>query len=366
MKSVFLLQWQRFRRAPILVLAMFLLTVVFVFFIAGIHSTNQLTVYTYSHESLGEEERDAWLDMLNESDVFHFEWMEESEARNAVATGEVSLALQLMEEDYRILLAAEEQTRYIVDNYVNQVFMEELRLREIENSGVGIDFRSDVTQAMEEPVLTVTSSSIEGVDGSFIHDERLQVLFGMTLFFVIYTILFSLMNVAEEKKWGTWNRLIVSPLRKWEVYLGHLLYCFMIGYAQIIVVFLLFQQVLGFDLGNRYGTMLVIIGCYTFAIVSLGMLLIGLVRTSQQLQAIIPIVATAIAMLGGAFWPIEIVTNDIMLLLSKGMPIFYAMDTLKGAAIYDYSVLDMVTPLSFMVLFGVVCMGVGINLMERR
>jgi ABC-2 type transport system permease protein len=41
------------------------------------------------------------------------------------------------------------------------------------------------------------------------------------------------------------------------------------------------------------------------------------------------------------------------------------MEALKGAA-QNMSLLDLAEPLSILILIGVLCMGVGINLMERR
>ncbi|WP_088106122.1 ABC transporter permease [Halalkalibacter urbisdiaboli] len=366
MRSVFLLQWQRFRRVPFLVLSFFVLTIGFVYILAGAKVENQVTVLTYFNASVNEEDKNGWLARLNKSDNFHFEQVEERQARKAVSNGDSSLALHVMEADYRLLIATEDPTHQIVEDYIRQVFIEELQLRTFEQLGGGSEFRVEVEQLWANPVLTVNTSYLEGTTGNAPNDERLQILFGMTLFFSIYTIMFSLMKVAEEKNEGTWDRLIVSPLRKSQIYMGHLLYCFLIGYAQIIVVFLLFQWGLGFDLGGRFGTVLVVIGCYVFSIVALGMLLIGLVKTSQQVQVAIPIIATAMAMIGGAYWPIEVVTNEVMLLLSKGMPIFYGMEALKEAVIFDRGVLEVIESLSILVLFGVVCMGVGINLMERR
>ncbi|MFC0560911.1 ABC transporter permease [Halalkalibacter alkalisediminis] len=365
MKSIFLLQWQRFRRMPFLTLSFFVLTIVFIFFIAGFGFDRQITVYTYSEESLEAESRDAWLALLNQSEAYRFEWMEKQEVERALANGDIHFALQLQEEDYRLLVTTEESNRFLVEGFVQQIFHEELRLRKAEQLATDSDFRTDVDQLRQDPIISVTTSYLEG-DASVYHDERLQVLFGMTLFFSIYSIMYNLLNVAEEKRGGTWDRLIVSPLRKWQIYLGHLLYSYLIGYAQILIIFLIFKWGLGFDIGDRFGTILVVIGCYVFAIVSLGILLMGLVRSAQQLQVAIPIVASGMAMLGGAYWPIEVVTNEVMLVLSKGMPIFYGIEALKGAAIFDRGWLDLMQPLSIMALFGVVCMGIGINLMERR
>ncbi|MDV2686113.1 ABC transporter permease [Alkalihalophilus lindianensis] len=366
MKSVFLLQWQRFRRSPVLVLSFFVLTIIFVAVLAGFGGESQMKVSTFTDDTLSEEDRNTWINLLNESDAYEFVLMEEEEAKQSVALGDKSLALQLLEDDYRILVAAEEPSRLFIEAYVHQVYMEELQLKQIEPYVESDAFRTEVNDFMNEPVLSVMTSSLEGSTGSFEYNEQLHVLFGMTLFFAIYTVMFSLMNVAEEKRLGTWERMVISPLRKWQMYMGHLLYCFIVGYLQILLIFLLFQYAFGFDLGERLGTVLIIIGCYAFTIVAVGILLLGLVRTSQQLQAIIPIVASAMAMLGGAFWPIETVTNDILLTLSKGMPILYGLEALKGATIYDRGFLSLMEPLSILLLIGVLCMGVGMNLMERR
>lgn len=367
MKSVFLLQWQRFRRAPMLVLSFLGLTILFVSFLAGFGGPHsQLTVYTFGDPSLEEDKKVEWLERLNDAENLTFEWVEEVEAREAVSAGEVSLALKLMNDDYRILIAVQDPSNVTVENYVHQVFVEELRLQEVRSQVDAGEFRTELDRFLAEPAMKVVTESLSGEENSFIYDEQLHVLFGMTLFFAIYTIMFSLMNVAEEKRVGTWDRLIVSPLYKWQMYVGHLLFSFLIGFVQILVAFLFFRFLFDFDLGEQYGMLLLIIACYTFAIVSLAMLVMGLVRRSQQLQGVIPILAVAMAMLGGAYWPVEIVTNDILVALSKGMPIYYGLEALKGAAIYNQGWDELLQPISIMLLFGVVCMGVGINLMERR
>jgi ABC-2 type transport system permease protein len=370
MKSIFLLQWQRFRRSPFLVLSMTVLSIVFALFIAGFSSNSEITLYAYTDPAMKEEQKGTLLAALNNNDAYQFELKEEAEVRQAVTVGEVTMAVQLMGDDYRILAAADDFNRPVVEQHVKRVYMEELRLREAERLGGGIggtDVRAEVGRSLAEPALRVTTSTPSAGDGeiSFAYDSQLQGLFGMTLFFAIYTIMFSLTRVSEEKGTGTWDRLIISPLRKWQMYVGHLVYCFMIGYAQIVLIFLLFQYVFGFDIGDRFGTIMIVTGCYVFSIVALGMLLIGLVRSTEQLYSVVPIVAVSMAMLGGAYWPIEAVSNQVILTIAKGIPITYGMEALIGAA-QNMSILDLAEPLSIMLLIGVLCMGVGINLMERR
>lgn len=366
MKAIFLLQLHRFRRAPFLVLSFFALTFVFLFVIVGMVSENKLTIYTYKDDILSEDEAAVLLDKLNESEGMYFQLVTEEEAREFVEAGDATLALQLTSDNYKLLINVDNETKTLVETHVNEVMIRELRLQQLEKLAESEDFREQVEKSLSRPVLSLKTTVYDGNVHSYTDEERLLGLFGTTLYFSIFTMMFSLMNVAEEKRGGTWDRIIVSPIRKWEMYVGHLLYCFLVGYAQIIAVIFLSKYLFKLDLGSNIGTMFIVIGCYIFAIVALGMLLIGIVKTSQQLQAVIPVVATGMAMIGGAFWPLDIVSNKILLALAKVMPTYYGAYTLIDVALFDYTLFDILKPIAIMLLFGVICMAIGINVMERR
>lgn len=365
MKAVLMLQLNRMKRNPILFLSFIGLTVLMVIVLAGFGSDEKQTVYTYPNEIVEEDDFTNWLAILNESETLDFQKVTEDVAKELVESGDSSFALQIAEENYTFLIGTEDVDQIAVEQYINQIYTEKLRLDEVSTQMDEMTLRSEVDIALDSPVMTVDTNALErNVQGG--RDvNRYQVLVGMTLYFAIYTILFSLMNIISEKRHGTWDRLILSPLHKWQVYLGNLSYCFLIGFLQIGIVFMFFDLVLDFDFGTRIGTIVVIIGSYVFSIVALGMLVMGLVQSEQQLQAINPIIATGMAMIGGAFWPVEVVTNQAMIVLSKGMPIFYGNEALKGAVLYDQGIVDLLQPISILLLFGVVCMGIGINLMER-
>lgn len=365
MKSVFLLQLQRFRREPLLVLSFLALTIVFVAVMGGSNGGNSLTVPTYADPALSDEETEQWLGHLNGQPDLRFEQVQEEQARQAVFSGDTPVALQLLADDYRLLVVADAPSRFAIEGYIDRVYRQELRIRQLEQLGVE-EARAAIAESEEEPALTVVSESQEERGEAFIYDGQLQMLFGMSLFFSIYTIMYSLMKIVEEKRYGTWNRLILSPLLKWQIYMGHLLYSFLVGFVQIVLVFLLFRYGFNFDVGDNFLLLLLITAVYTFSIVAISMLVMGLVRSPQQLQAVVPIIGTGMAMIGGAFWPIELVGNQILLSISKVLPITYGLDALKQVAIHGRGFTAITEQLSIMLLIGVVCMGIGINLMERR
>src|SRR5690625_5951851 len=60
-----------------------------------------------------------------------------------------------------------------------------------------------------------------------------------------------LMNLIEEKRTGTWNRLIFSPISKTQLYLGHLSHYYLVGLGQIILSFFILTSVLG-EIGRAH------------------------------------------------------------------------------------------------------------------
>jgi len=365
MFAVLKVQLQKLCKNPTSVLIMIGLTILFTVML-GLNSYGKVTIYTYHDAAISQEEAEIWLELLNnKSESFLFELTEESTARNKVMDGHAEFVLKLLKDDYRIISSVDNMNTAVLDVYLRSVYDEELKLRSIADQIPGEDVRSELEQKLESPVLTVHSTEVKA-EGDYEYDTRIQSLFGFSLFFSFYTIAYAVNELLQEKRDGIWDRVILSPISKLSMYTGHLVNSFLVGYLQIVIVFLLFRYGFGFPLGDSFATILLIIAIYTLAIVSLSMLMAGLVKTPQQMSVLIPIVAVSSAMIGGAYWPIEIVTNPFLILLSKIVPVTYGMEALKGVAYYDYGWSELAGPLSIMCLFTVVCMGIGINLVERR
>ncbi|GEL77787.1 ABC transporter permease [Tenuibacillus multivorans] len=366
MKALFLLQWQRLKREPLLIGSMILMSIIFVLSMGSSSVGDAVSVPTSFDESINEEERESWLDRLNQAEGFSFFQTDEKKAREDVALGTVPFSLKVMENDYQLLILNESAELQMLDQVVRQTFINEARLTAVEEQVNQESFREEVDQYMSEPPLVVKNETIGTESDNVGYNNELQVLFGMTLFFSMYTIIFSLSKIAEEKRSGTMNRIILSPVRKWQVYLGYMGYSFVIGFVHIVSVFLLFKYVFDFDVGDHFGSLIVVVGCFVFSVVALGMLMLGSVKTLEQLNAVVPIVTVSMAMIGGAYWPIEAVSNNILLAISKVVPVTYTMEALKSIAIYNQNLSGVLEPISIVLLIGVLCMGIGVNLFERK
>src|SRR5690606_33966380 len=95
------------------------------------------------------------------------------------------------------------------------------------------------------------------------YNMGIQLLFAFTLFLVIFTIGYKINAMTIEKATGIWSRVVLSPMRKTEMYMGHLFYSSLIGFAQITVILLLFRYLFKFNLGDRFGMLLIVAAIYT-------------------------------------------------------------------------------------------------------
>src|SRR5690625_3864934 len=217
----------------------------------------------------------------------------------------------------------------------------------------------------EKRVFHIKTASFS-TDDEHIYDGRLHSLFGFTLFFVIYTIAYSVFQILVEKRSGVWDRMILSPVRKWEMYAGNFLYSFLVGYFQVFIIFCIFRYIMTVDFNGTFLQTLLILIPYVLAIVALSTFLIVIVISILQFNTITTIILISMAMIGGAYWPLEIVESKFMLTLSKIVPITYGMDALQSVTIYGQSMEEVLYPISILLLMSVVLTGLGIHLMEKR
>ncbi len=327
---------------------------------------NKIKINVFPAQGVENQIFDAWIDLLNESDAIEFVKQAEQQARADVTGGRIDAALQIMENNYMLVASIDNPNVQLVEQYVQAVFVEELQLRAAAEYTDNSDaFRSEVQQYLENPPLSV---HLQAVDGSDLvsYNMGIQLLFTFTLFLVIFTIGYKINAMTMEKATGIWSRVVLSPVRKTEMYMGHLLYSSLIGFAQITVILLLFRYLFKFDLGDRFGMLLIVAAIYTLTIVAFSMLLTGILRTPEQFNMVFPSAIPIMPLLSGAYMPPGTITNSILLAIAELFPLKHALDAMNAIAMYDAGWSEVYLSIAKLCLIGVLCMGVGINLVERR
>ena len=358
---------KQFIRTPFTFLIFTGMSIVFALIFGGSTGPSNITVPVYASNNV-----DSFIkDSVKEVDSMDFIWMTEEELEEMVSNGKAELGVVLKEENYQLVVGVDSFNSGLIEQTVHSIYQEKnLRDQLIHVSGITSpveqeDFLETMEEELSEPVFAIESSSFRG-DDAFVYNSNLHHIFGFSLFFVIYTIAYNVLPILVEKRDGIWDRMILSPVKKWEMYVANLIYSFITGYVQVAITFTVFRYIIGVDFNGRYFDTLLLLIPYVFAIVSIAILITAIVKTVQQFNAILPIFSVSMAMIGGAYWPIEIVESKFLLTLAKIDPLYYGMQALQGRVVYGYPMEEILMPISILVLMGVCAIGIGIHLMERR
>lgn len=306
---------------------------------------------------------------LKEAEAFHFYKVDKETLEQELKEGKVDTGVSLSASHFDILVGVESPNAGLIQQTVQEVYTEEARealIREnAGDKGDGDQLASSYRTAVTEGTFDLSVRSFSGEE-SWKYDENVQRIGGFSLFFAIYTIAYGVVKILTEKRMGLWDRMILSPIKKSEMYAANLLYSFIEGYLQILIIFSVFYFWRGITFDGRLIEILLMLIPYALTIVALSILITALVKNVQQFNAVISIVAVSAAMVGGAFWPLEIVSNPVLLFLSNLNPIKYGLDIIQGAAVYGYSFTELLLPISVLTFMSVLFSGLGIHLMEKR
>ena len=134
-------------------------------------------------------------------------------------------------------------------------------------------------------------------------DAVTYVMAGMAVFFLFFTVQFGVASLLEEKRLGTWSRLMASPTSRGVVIAAKAFVSFVLGVVSMAV--LMIGASIG--LGARWGdpvavALLVVLG--VLAATGVMSLVSAFARTEEGAGNIQSIVAVTFGMLGGTFFPI--------------------------------------------------------------
>ena len=164
--------------------------------------------------------------------------------------------------------------------------------------------------------------------------NNVHFLMGFNIFFVLFSIVFTVSGILEDKHLHTWNRIRISPLSAAAVLAGHFIPAFAVGALQMGVVLFLGQLLFGLDLGSTVFAIYLIFVLFALTATCLGLLLSMVLNTYEQLGAVTPVIVVATSMLGGCMWPLSIVGSDFMLAIANAMPQKWALEAVENMAIY--------------------------------
>lgn len=182
---------------------------------------------------------------------------------------------------------------------------------------------------------------------------------------LVVTMVVTAMSVAREREHGTFDQLLVTPLRPVEILVGKALPGFLIGFAEasaIVVVTVYWFEV---PLLGSLWTLYAGLALFLLSAVGIGLMISSLAVTQQQalLGAFLFLVPAVI--LSGFATPISNMP-EVVQHLTLLDPLRYFMVVLRGVFLEGATLTGLVHQLWPMAVIGVSCLGAAAWLFRHR
>ncbi|MCK4338700.1 MAG: ABC transporter permease, partial [Candidatus Cloacimonetes bacterium] len=130
-----------------------------------------------------------------------------------------------------------------------------------------------------------------------------QYVAGMAVMFLLFSVVHAGSSILEEKNNGTIKRLLIAPVKRREILTGKMLFVSLMGFSQLIVLFIFGWLVFSLNIFKDIPALLVMIVVTTLACSSLGILIAAICRNLNQVNGISTLLILGMSALGGSMFP---------------------------------------------------------------
>lgn len=186
-----------------------------------------------------------------------------------------------------------------------------------------------------------------------------QYSLGFTLMFMLFMGMGSAGGFLDEREYGTLARLLTTPTSKAALIVGKVLgiYVTVAFEAAVMVGFGAFA--FGVPWGDDPFGVVLVLATFALAATGLGVMASTLVRTRGQMSAVMAVSATALSMLGGAYWPLDIV-SPAMRTVAFLTPTGWAMQGLTDVVVRAQGPGQAVLPALALTGMAALFLGIGV------
>lgn len=194
--------------------------------------------------------------------------------------------------------------------------------------------------------------------------ELLRAVFGFYAMFALVTLITQAAALHQERSLGTLPRSLLAGATYGEVVAGHAVALFLIGALQAAAM-LGATALLGAPwLAAGVPALALAVAASLVAACGVALAVAGFTQTPRQITAAGILVGTIAAMLGGAFWPLDVVPATLQE-VARLSPVYWALDALREAFVFGGPGAPQLPAVAVLLLFGLVAGTAGVAGLRR-
>ena len=188
---------------------------------------------------------------------------------------------------------------------------------------------------------------------------------GFAVMFAFLAAQITASSIFDEKKEGTFRRLLAAPLGKPQLLIGKMLPNFVIAIMQMVILVaasILLLPLMGQEapsLGNSPLGLVLVTILVALCSTSLGILLAAIARTESQVGGMSTLFLWVAGLVGGAFIP-AFVLGDFLNTIGKVVPHYWAIQAYTDLMVRGQGVADILPELGILAGFAAVFFVIGL------
>jgi len=223
-------------------------------------------------------------------------------------------------------------------------------------------FQIQILKKLGSPSIELCHETVRGPTVS-----RMEAFTPITMSLLLHLVPMQLiaMSVCKEREKGTYERLIMSPVSRWDIISGKLAAYFIATLADMAVT--LSVAIIGFKVRVKCPLQDIIIFSMLFLICSLSMGLLVSVLSKNQLQAI----GTSLFLfvpsmiLSGMFIPVELVSKSVRW-ISYTLPLYYFFRGYRKLMIGGHPIIDVAYECFSLIVMTIIFFITAISMLKMK
>jgi ABC-2 type transport system permease protein len=206
--------------------------------------------------------------------------------------------------------------------------------------------------AWQDPpfTLAVQQATAAAGEGQENFDGNAQASPGLLVQFAIWSLIMSGSTVVVERTTGAMQRLLTTPIRRWQIVAGHSLGIFLLTFAQELLLLAFGQFALGVDYLRQPLAVLSVAVALALWVVSLGMLIGAIAKTDNHVTVYALLAMFLFTGLGGAWFPLE-GTGAAFQAIGRLMPTYWAMRGFQNVIVRGMGLSSVLLPVTILLAY---------------
>lgn len=201
-----------------------------------------------------------------------------------------------------------------------------------------------------EPVVTVERATPAGMQVKKNPDTFQQNVPGYTIYGIFWIVSLLAGSVLQEKREGTFRRLLVAPMNRAVMLAGKLVPYYIINLIQLAIMLGASSLLFGMSLGYSPAGLVVVSLVAAAAATGLGVLVSALARTEAQVGGLTVLLLLTLSALGGCFVP-RFIMPGWLRTIGLITPHAWALDAYQDLLVRGYGLLEVLPKVGALATF---------------